>query len=275
MTPAEPVYRFYPEHLWRASVAFAGLFIILITLSIFVNIPREAVAGTLVDSYLPRPEWYYMWLFQLLTYFQGNWEAVGSLAIPFLGVGLLFALPFINRPKRLGTANRPIPMALGVTAIIGITYLTFTGFAGAKPYGQTVVVPDRTLTASETRGLQLYANRECAYCHQIDGQGGHRVGPDLSNEIAKHRSADYLARYIKNPQSISSTSIMPKYDLPDADLQSLADFILALDFSKYNEKTVTRAEALEQEMNLPRMGHRCFTESEKLAFHSCRFGEHR
>ena len=239
----ERVYRFYPEHLWRASAVFAFVFIILIALSIFANIPREAVAGTQVDSYLPRPEWYYMWLFQLLTYFSGKWEAVGSLAIPFLGVTILFLLPFLNRPRRLGTMNRPLPMAAGVTVIVGIVYLTFMGFAGAKPYGDTITVPNRQLTASEARGLALYANRQCAYCHQIDGQGGHRVGPDLSNEIAKHRSADFLMRYIQNPQSISSTSIMPKYDLPEADLQSLADFILALDFGKYGEKTVTREES--------------------------------
>jgi quinol-cytochrome oxidoreductase complex cytochrome b subunit len=246
LTDGEPVYRFYPEHLWRASVAFAGVFVILIALSIFANIPREAVAGTLVDSYLPRPEWYYMWLFQLLTYFPGKWEAVGSLMIPFVGVTLMFTLPFFNRPRRIGTVNRPLPMAVGVMLIVGIVYLTFMGFAGAKPYGQTVAIPDRTLTADESRGLYLYANRECAYCHQIDGQGGHRVGPDLSNEIAKRHAKDYLVRYIKNPQSVNSTSIMPKYDLPEADLNALADFILSLDFHKYPIKTVTRAEALGQ-----------------------------
>jgi quinol-cytochrome oxidoreductase complex cytochrome b subunit len=243
---AEPLYRFYPEHLWRASVVFAAVFIVLIALSIFVNIPREAVAGTLVDSYLPRPEWYYMWLFQLLTYFPGKWEAVGSLMIPFVGVILLFTLPFFNRPKRLGTVNRPIPMAVGVMIIVGMIYLTFMGFAGAKSYGQTFAIPDRTLTADEARGLYLYANRECAYCHQIEGQGGHRVGPDLSNEIAKRHDKDYLVRYIRNPQAVNSTSIMPKYDLPEADLNALADFILALDFHKYSLKTVTRAEALGQ-----------------------------
>jgi quinol-cytochrome oxidoreductase complex cytochrome b subunit len=247
ITTPEPVYRFYPEHLWRASAVFAAVFVVLIALSIFANIPREAVAGTLVESYLPRPEWYYMWLFQLLTYFPGKLEAVGSLAVPFVGVTLLFVLPFINRPKRIGMANRPLPMAAGVTVIVGIVYLTFMGFAGAKPYGQTIPVPDRTLTASEKRGLSLYASRECAYCHQIEGQGGRRVGPDLSNEVAKQRTADYLKRYIKNPQSINGRSIMPKYDLPDADLKALADFILALDFKKDAMKVVTRADALASE----------------------------
>jgi ubiquinol-cytochrome c reductase cytochrome b subunit len=104
-------------------------------------------------------------------------------------------------------------------------------------------VPERPLTATEQRGLFLYADRDCAYCHQIDGQGGRRAGPDLSNMLAKDRTRDYLARYIRDPQSISPTSVMPKYPLPDADLQALADFLLALDRTP---KSVTREQALAQ-----------------------------
>jgi quinol-cytochrome oxidoreductase complex cytochrome b subunit len=234
-------YRFYPEHAWRSSLIYAGGLLALIFLSVFATIPREAVAGTLVDNYLPRPEWYYMWLFQSLTYFPGKWEAVGSLAIPFLAITLLFALPFLDRSKRTGVRNRPLPLAIGMTAIVGIAYLTTMGFAGAKPYGQTIALPDRPLTASENRGLYLYVDRECSYCHQIDGQSGHRGGPDLSNMVAKQRSREHLARFIRNPQAINRTSIMPKYDLPEADLNALADFILALD---HPTKTITREQAL-------------------------------
>jgi ubiquinol-cytochrome c reductase cytochrome b subunit len=240
ITPGKP-YRFYPEHAWRSSIIYAGGLLALIFLSVFATIPREAVAGTLVDNYLPRPEWYYMWLFQSLTYFPGKWEAVGSLAIPFLGVTLLFALPFLDRSKRTGVRNRPLPLAIGTTAIVGIAYLTTMGFAGAKPYGQTIALPDRPLTARENRGLYLYVDRECSYCHQIDGQSGHRGGPDLSNMVAKQRSREHLARFIRNPQAINRTSIMPKYDLPEGDLNALADFILALD---HPTKTITREQAL-------------------------------
>ena len=247
--PSKPerVYRFFPEHLWRASIVFLIAFLILLALSKFATITPEPEAGTQVDSYLPRPEWYYMWLFQLLTYFPGKFEWVGSLVIPFLVVTLLFALPFLARKRKaqhLGVKNRPLPLAFGVTAIVGLVYLTFMGFAGAKPYGQTIAVPDRPLTPTEARGLSLYTDRDCAYCHQIQGQGGHRVGPDLSNEIAKRHSKDFLKRYIRDPQSINRTSVMPKYNLPDADLDALADFILSLDFSKYPLKTMTREQAL-------------------------------
>jgi ubiquinol-cytochrome c reductase cytochrome b subunit len=243
-TPHGPLYRFYPEHAWRSALVFAAALLALIALSIYAEIPREPVAGTLVEDYLPRPEWYYMWLFQLLTYFPGKWEAIGSLAIPFVGVTLLFLLPFLDRSRRRGVRHRPLPLAVGVTAIVGLIYLTAMGFAGAKPYGQVTPVPDRALTSSEQRGLYLYVDRQCAYCHQINGQGGHRVGPDFSNVIAKDRSADYLARYIRNPQSVNRTSIMPKYDLPPADLQALADFILAVG-SADETRLVTRQEVLK------------------------------
>jgi ubiquinol-cytochrome c reductase cytochrome b subunit len=245
----EPVYRFYPEHTWRSSLVFAAVFLVLIGLSLFGHIPREQIAGTLVESYLPRPEWYYMWLFQLLTYFPGQWEPIGSLVIPTLGLVLLFSVPFLGRSRLLGVAHRPLPLAVGVTAIIGIVYLTVMGFAGARPYGEIIPVPDRALSPGETRGLFLYADRECAYCHQINGRGGHRVGPDLANVVARGRTWDYLARYIKDPQALKTTSIMPKYDLPDADLQALADFVLSLDFSRHSIRTLSRAEVVKQSGN--------------------------
>jgi len=239
-------YRFYPEHLFRSALVFAVVLLGIIALTLLRTPPREEIAGTLIDSYLPRPEWYYMWLFQLLTYFPGRWELLGTLAIPLVGIVLLFAVPFLGRARASAVARRPLATAVGVTAIIGIVYLSLMGFEGARPYGQVILVPDRPLTASEARGLYLFADRECAYCHQISGKGGHRTGPDLANVVAKHRTREFLARYIRNPQAVSTTSIMPKYSLPEPDLQALADFLLALDFSKHPAKIVKRKELLNR-----------------------------
>ena len=186
-----------------------------------------------------------MWLFQLLTYFPGRWEWVGSLVLPALGVALLFALPFLERSKVQGVAGRPIAVAIGVTFLIAIAFLSIQGFEGTLPYGKVIPAPNRQLTAEEQHGMAIFADRDCAYCHQIDGKGGHRVGPDLANVAARHRSEDYLVGYIRNPQSISRTSIMPKYDLPDAELHALAKFLLSLDFGKSRPRMVPREEAFK------------------------------
>ncbi len=238
-------YRFYPEHTLRSAIVFVVVFAVLIGLSIWGHIPREQVAGTIVEDYLPRPEWYYMWLFQLLTFFPGKWEAIGSLVLPGVLVVLLFVMPFLGKSKHVGIRNRALPLAGGVTFIVALVYLTMMGFAGAKPYGQTILIPTHPLTAPETRGLQLYVARECAYCHQIDGQGGHRVGPDMSNVARKGRTDEYLMKYIKDPKSVYSGSVMPKYDLPQQDLQALADFIQTLNTSDKWMRTITKEEALQ------------------------------
>ena len=64
--------------------------------------------------------------------------------------------------------------------------------------------------------------------------------------VKRHEPREYLAKYIRDPQSISPTSTMPKYPLPDKDLEALADFVLSLEFSEHGMKTVTRAQALGQ-----------------------------
>jgi len=238
-------YRFYPEHAFRSLSVFAALFLILVGLSVFGTIPRENIAGTIIDSYLPRPEWYYMWIFQLLTYFSGPWEEVGSLVLFALGGILIFSVPFLGQPEISGLANRPLSMAAGVTAIMGIVYLSLIAFAGVKPYGDVIPVPDRKLTVVEERGLHVYVERECAYCHQIQGRGGHRTGPDLANITAKGKTAGYLSKFVKDPQAVRSSSIMPRYDLPEEDRRALAEFMLALDFSKYPLKIMKREDVLK------------------------------
>jgi quinol-cytochrome oxidoreductase complex cytochrome b subunit len=251
--PAQPEceYRFYPEHMLRSSLVFVAVFVGIVALAAIRGVPREPIAGTISDSYLPRPEWYFMWLFQLLTYFPGKWEWVGSLVIPALGIALLFALPFLERSEVNGVAGRPMAVAGGVTFLVAIFFLTVQGFEGTLPYGQVVPVPDRQLTAVEQRGVAVFFDHDCAYCHQIGGKGGHRVGPDLANVVARHRTEDYLVRYIRDPQSISKTSVMPKYDLPDADLHALAQFLLSLDFSKYPQRMVPREAALKAAVAAP------------------------
>ncbi|MBU0544524.1 MAG: cytochrome b N-terminal domain-containing protein [Proteobacteria bacterium] len=241
----EATYRFYPEHLSKCAVAFAVVLSVVMLLAFFCHVPLEDMAGTLDESYLPRPEWYYMWLFQLLTFFSGSSEVVGSLVIPAGGILILILMPWLSRTNFRRVSDRPLATAVGTACIIGIVYLTIMGFAGTKPYGKIIPVPDRELNLSEASGLKVFVNRECAYCHNINGRGGRIQGPDLANMVRKKRTRDQLMKYIRDPQSVSRWSIMPKYDLNEKDLISLADFILTLDFKTNRMRIIDREMALE------------------------------
>lgn len=242
----DKLYRFYPEHMGRSSIVFFVVFAVIIYLSLFGEIPKEDVVGTVDESYLPRPEWYFMWIFQLLTYFSGSTEVIGSLGIPTLCVVVLLGLPWIEKSIHVGMANRPLATAAGVTSAIVMVYLTITGFAGGREYGQTILLPARQLTQAEELGLHTYVKQDCAYCHQILGQGGRRVGPDLSNMKRKERSVEYLASFVKDPQADSFFSIMPKYPLEQEELDGMAEFMLALDFSNDDGRLVTKQEVQTQ-----------------------------
>lgn len=239
-------YRFFPEHMARGAVIFSVVFLAILILSWVAEVPREDIAGTVDETYLPRPEWYYMWLFQLLTYFSGATETVGSLVIPIAGVLLLFALPFLGSSTLRAFADRPLATATAVACLVGVVYLSLMGFAGARTYGRVVVVPDRKMADLEAKGLYVFVDRECAYCHNVLGKGGRIEGPDLSNVVRKDRTKDWLVSLIRDPKSVSRWTTMPKYDLSEEDLNALASYILSLDFDLDKPKIVYREDVIEK-----------------------------
>ncbi|SHN60355.1 cytochrome b N-terminal domain-containing protein [Desulfovibrio litoralis] len=239
-------YRFFPEHMNRSSIAMAILLVGLFSLAYFVPVHMEDKAGTFIADYLPRPEWYYMWLFQLLTYFSGTWDMIGSLVIPIGGALLVLFVPFISESRMKGIINRPISLAIGTTFIVCVTFLTVMAYQEAKPYNKTIVIPSGTLTTEQKAGLKIFVERECAYCHNILGKGGHRTGPDLSNVVRKHRTAKYLANYIEKPTSVFPSSTMPAYALKPEELNNLAAFILSLDFKKNGQPIEVSTEELRK-----------------------------
>lgn len=223
-------FRFYPEQTNRASLAFGALFALLLLLAAFLDPPMEERAGTFIADYLPRPEWYYMWLFQLLTYFSGEWEMIGGIILFGGALLLLFGVPFFSESRIRGVADRPVSVAAAATLCLGIVYLTFMAYHEASPYNKTILIPDRPLTAERKKGLTLYVENGCSYCHNILGRGGHRTGPDMSNMARKKRDPAYLAGYIKNPKEYMASTTMPEYALTDEQLGQIAAFLLGLDF---------------------------------------------
>ena len=223
-------YRFYPEHTNRSSLGFGVLFLLLVLLAAFADPPMEQKAGTFIADYLPRPEWYYMWLFQLLTYFTGAWELVGTIFLFLGGLIVLFGVPFFSESKLKGVGNRPVSIAIAASFVVCMVYLTAMAYSEAAPYNKTVLAPSRAMTDAERKGLFTYVDQECSYCHNILGQGGHRTGPDMSNMARKKRSTEYLATYIKDPKSQMASTTMPEYTLIDEQLTNLAAFLLSLDF---------------------------------------------
>src|SRR3989304_6187174 len=91
---------FFPDILFKEAVVSLLIFLLLIGLAYFLGAPLEDRANPADTAYTPRPEWYFLFLFQLLKYFPGKLEAGGVVVIPGLFILLLLALPFVDRGSK-------------------------------------------------------------------------------------------------------------------------------------------------------------------------------
>src|SRR3989442_8415737 len=88
-----PKKQFYPMQVFKDTVAIFIAFAVLLTLAVAVRVPLEQLADPSDTSYTPRPEWYFLFLFQMLKLFEGPLEVVGSVVLPGLAVLVLILVP--------------------------------------------------------------------------------------------------------------------------------------------------------------------------------------
>lgn len=86
---------FYPEYLSEIlTVIVLTLGLVFILAMVFTPLIGREI--NFISAYQPKPEWYFLWIYELIRYFPGNWAFVGSLIMPILFAGLLFCIPFID-----------------------------------------------------------------------------------------------------------------------------------------------------------------------------------
>ena len=123
---------FYPDQVFEDMVGMLILFIILACAALFAPVPLEDVADPTNADYDPRPEWYFLFLFQLLKYFQGPFEIIGTFVIPTVGMLLLLFLPFFDRGEREVLWKRPIALTVTSLCVVAIVGLTILGASAPK-----------------------------------------------------------------------------------------------------------------------------------------------
>lgn len=89
---------FYPDYLIEIIFVF---FIIIETVFILALL-SPPVIGRPIDlsaGFQPKPEWYFLWLYQLVRYFPGKTAFIGTVVLPFLFFILLLFIPYIDRGR--------------------------------------------------------------------------------------------------------------------------------------------------------------------------------
>jgi len=166
--------KFWPDIIYKDLLVSFAIFLLLIGLAIFVGVANEPKADPNDSSYIPRPEWYFLFLFQMLKYFPGEIEWVGTAIIPGLAVGALFLLPFFDRNPNRHFSKRRFAISFMSIIVIGMVALTILAVATTPAQEESGVLAT-TLSEQIIAGADLYAV-QCVECHGAEGEGGEIIG---------------------------------------------------------------------------------------------------
>jgi menaquinol-cytochrome c reductase cytochrome b/c subunit len=172
-------------------------------------------------DFVPRPDWYFYFLFYLLRIFE--WPEtvfIATVGIPTIAIILLLGLPFYDRRRERRPSRRPVAMVAAVLTVLSMAVLTYKGATAEESLGSQLIadrVPqewaaEQGFTGNEQAeaGATLFAEAGCLQCHTYLGVGAGNLGaPDLS-EIGQTNDAEYFVQYLTNPADFGNT-VMGSY----------------------------------------------------------------
>lgn len=226
-----PKEKFYPRQVFKDTVAVFVAFATMFTLAIVAKAPLGRLADPTDTTFIPRPEWYFQFLFQLLKYCEGPLEIFATVVLPGLAVGGLFLVPFLDRAPLVKVTTRTVAFAIVALCAIGWGGLTMAAIretpasaAIAEAQGPMDWVD---LTPPEVAGVAYFENEKCGSCHTLGLAAEDKPGPNLGTGGVS-RDAKWMIAHFKQPASMIPGSQMPAVALKPSELNALASFLLKL-----------------------------------------------
>ena len=250
---------FYPYAMWHDTIMSLVVVSVIVGLAIVwkYSTPGDhhgteaGWLGKLYDdpadpgtiNFVPRPDWYFYFLFYLLRIFKWPETVIlGTIGIATIGLVLLLAMPFIDLRAERRLLRRPVAIVAAFLVVVSMGVLTFKGATAKEALGSEIVGHVPTWAAKEgftgnqqaIAGAKLFAVAGCLNCHTYNGDGGTNLGaPELTAEGAKNKGVAFQIAHLKCPACVNSGSPMPSFaGLGDDRLKNQAAFLEASKGSK-------------------------------------------
>jgi menaquinol-cytochrome c reductase cytochrome b/c subunit len=221
---------FFPYAVAKDAMMACVVMAAIITMSLVLGAELGSKANPTTTTYVPRPEWYFFFLFELLRVIKPpSLVQLATVGIPTLGMVMLFLLPFYDRGPERRPERRPIATLTGIFVIGAMALLTYEGANAGSPTAIEMATPaaivqagGQTLAHYETGKLAV-AQSGCLSCHKIGENGNDGPGPNLTH-IGSRLPAAGIARTLVNP-----TAPMPSFkSLPPQKFNAIVDFLSQL-----------------------------------------------
>jgi len=221
---------FFPYAVAKDAGMACVVMAIIITMSLVLGAELGSKANPTTTTYVPRPEWYFFFLFELLRVIKPpSLVPLATIGVPTIAMILLFLLPFYDRGPERRPERRPIATVTGLVVIAAMGYLTYSGANAGSPTAIEMKTPTAVVQAGGTTlaeyeaGKQVVAQSGCLACHKIGDNGNSGPGPNLSN-IASRLPRQGIARTLVNP-----TAPMPSFrNLPPVKFKAVVNFLSQL-----------------------------------------------
>jgi menaquinol-cytochrome c reductase cytochrome b/c subunit len=170
-------------------------------------------------TYVPRPEWYFFFLFEVLRVVKPpELVPLATIGVPTICMVLLLLLPFYDKGPERRPERRPLATTAGILTILAMGYLTYAGAEAGSP---TVI--DMKVAPQYKAGSEIVAGSGCLACHKLGANGNNGPGPELTHIGARIPRAAIVRSIEIGP------SIMPSFrELSPEKLNQVADFLSSL-----------------------------------------------
>ena len=192
------------EPFFPYTVAHDGTMAVIILLSLLFGAELGPKADPTTTTYVPRPDWYFFFLFEVLRVMRNvpKFTPMATIGVPTICMILLFLLPFYDRSPERRIERRPIALAAGIATIAAMAYLTYSGAHTGSPNNPPTLQPPASLTAAQKAQFQageyVVGESGCLACHVIGESGNNGPGPILTH-IANTVPAEQIASTLRNP----------------------------------------------------------------------------
>jgi menaquinol-cytochrome c reductase cytochrome b/c subunit len=244
---------FYPYAMWHDTIMSLVVVCVVIGLACLWKFTADeavgeestsGILGRLYDNpadpgtinFVPRPDWYFYFLFYLLRIFKWPESVIlGTIGIPTICLILLLALPFFDLRSERRLSRRPVAIVAAILVVLSMGVLSYKGATAKEALAAELVaevphwIERQDLPKQAEPGAMLFAESGCLNCHTYLGSGAANLGaPDLTEIGKKGLGIDTQIAHLKCPSCVNPGSPMPSFAaFSDGQLRDLAIFLEA------------------------------------------------
>jgi len=222
---------FVPDAVWKDLVfAAAVMFAVALCAAVLGPFGPTGVPDPTIIQTVPKPDFFFLWIYTILSFLPENLETPFILIAPALGILFLLALPLFAGEGEKHWRRRPIAVLSIMVLAVGFAVCqqlgTYTPWSPQMQAWSGDTLPVRyvhTATPLGRQGQIVFQEKQCRNCHMIGGVGGER-GPALDG-VATRLTYDQLVR-----QVLQGGGNMPAYgkNLSPAEVTALVSFLETL-----------------------------------------------